>query len=339
MGKVISRQSLNTIPESFLVRFRAVSGSYHWQLTSMILDKLRKLNDDRRVVSIHYFDVSGDEAIFMDCTCRQNAIEPCLRHSRNIRNAKLAAPFQMPPVIAYTFHLGTQYLGSLQTPLDSARPPVATIGTPKSSFPSQSFKSSASINIGTLNLTRTVTPCDSGYGGSRSSSSVSSHYSSYQGSESSLQSNMAATSLSGNPRTMYAVGNNGTPVNTTYGLVTTAVTGIHIKGLSYSTSQPRLISWLTAMGCQSQSCKLNMDRDGRSKGSALAKYGSQSAAQTAVEVLDGSSLDGRTITVKLDVNRSAISGGTGSRSTRSRPSETRPPMVLDGSAGRRDPSS
>lgn len=320
--------------------FYAVSKNHCWWRVLTISDKLRKLNAERRAFSIHYFDVNGDEAVFMDCNCRHLGIDPCVvRHSPNLLDAIMTAPSQMHPMFANTWHLRTPSLGSLPTSFGSPWLPSTGMTTPKSCCFPRETRFIPPVNYAPHNSIGTVTPFDSGYCHSGRASSVSSGYSSYQESTRSLQSSMASTSLSGNSRAMYAMGNNGTPVNTTYGLVATEVTGIHIKGLSYSTSQSRMISYLTAMGCQSQSCKLNVDRDGRSRGSALAKYGSQSAAQSAVEILNGSVLDDRRMTVKLDVNRSAVSAGTGSRSTRSRPSQSRPPMVLDGSAGRRDPSS
>lgn len=139
----------------------------------------------------------------------------------------------------------------------------------------------------------------------------------------------------------YAYAHNGIPINTSNGVVATQHTWIHIKGLSYKTSQSSLERFLRDNGCEPLSCKLIIGSHGEAKGTATANYGSQDKARRAMERLDGETHKGKVIRVKLDRVNSDVAGdaGTSSRGSRRGATEQRPAMIMNGTGGRRDPNS
>jgi RNA recognition motif-containing protein len=72
---------------------------------------------------------------------------------------------------------------------------------------------------------------------------------------------------------------------------------LYVGNLSYSTTDSTLEQAFTAFG-KVESAKVIMDRDsGRSKGFGFVEMSSDSEAATAIEKLNGQSLDGRQVTV------------------------------------------
>lgn len=74
---------------------------------------------------------------------------------------------------------------------------------------------------------------------------------------------------------------------------------IYVGNLPYSVTDSILESNFAEFGSVS-SAKVMMDREtGRSKGLGFVEIGSAEAAQAAIKALDGTSVDGRSITVNL----------------------------------------
>ena len=261
---------------------------------------LGKTPVEGHLLSIHYFECIGDGAVFVDCNCRD---------------------------LSNDCHQSTHRKSSTPSSI-----PWSTLSSSASSSPTTDQFSQAMQPVYRASPYSTQPSSRASYSTTHANSRPAYEY---QYSTGAVQPGAPRTSQSyGN----YAVGHNGIPVNTAGGVLATQLTGIHIKGLSYSTSQKSLSRFLAEMGCPPMSCTLKRDSDGKSKGSALANYGSQAVAQQAVAMLDGQKLDKRSLRVKLDGSQAVVVGDAGSQTHRSRHSSTKP-MVLDGSTGRRDPSS
>jgi len=89
---------------------------------------------------------------------------------------------------------------------------------------------------------------------------------------------------------------------------------LYVGGLSYSTSDSGLESLFSQIGAV-DSARVIIDRDsGRSKGFGFVEMSDDSDASRAINELNGTSFDGRTITVneaRPQVDRNQRSGGGG----------------------------
>ncbi len=91
---------------------------------------------------------------------------------------------------------------------------------------------------------------------------------------------------------------------------------IFVAKLSYDTSSETLESVFSEFG-EVSSCKIIFDRDtGRSKGFGFVEMPDDEQAQSAIDALNDTELDGRVIVVKQArprENRSSYGGGYGGR--------------------------
>ncbi|RRS04641.1 RNA-binding protein [Aquabacterium soli] len=86
---------------------------------------------------------------------------------------------------------------------------------------------------------------------------------------------------------------------------------LYVGNLSYSTRDDDLQQQFSQYG-QVSSAKVMMDRDtGRSKGFAFVEMGSAADAQSAIQGLNGQTVDGRALVVNLARPREERSGGFG----------------------------
>jgi RNA recognition motif-containing protein len=91
---------------------------------------------------------------------------------------------------------------------------------------------------------------------------------------------------------------------------------IFVGGLSWDTSDASLRAAFEQFGPVTEA-KVITDRDtGRSRGFGFVTFDSPSAAQTAIEQMDGQSLDGRNIRVDQAQDRRGGGGGGGGRRNR-----------------------
>lgn len=95
------------------------------------------------------------------------------------------------------------------------------------------------------------------------------------------------------------------PVNVRNGLVATEPRGVWIGNLNFSTKSRHLRHCLATVGLL-ESCKIARDAHGRSRGYGLALFVSGDAAMRAVQLLNGTVIDGKTVTVRLDKEKTSI---------------------------------
>ena len=87
---------------------------------------------------------------------------------------------------------------------------------------------------------------------------------------------------------------------------------LYVGNLSYDTTQDGLIAAFEHDGRKVKDVKVITDRDtGRMRGFAFVEMGSQADAQSAIQAMDGTELDGRTIKVNEAQERSDRGGGGG----------------------------
>lgn len=94
-------------------------------------------------------------------------------------------------------------------------------------------------------------------------------------------------------------------MNVKNGFVVTEPRGVWIGGLNFSTKTRRLKRCLATAGVL-ESCKIARDAHGRSRGYGLALFVSNVAALRAAQLLDGTIIDGKTVSVRLDKEKSSI---------------------------------
>ncbi len=86
---------------------------------------------------------------------------------------------------------------------------------------------------------------------------------------------------------------------------------LYVGGLPYSTTEDQLEQLFSEHG-NVESAKVITDRDtGRSRGFGFVEMESAGEAQTAISALNGTDLDGRTLTVNEAKPRENRSGGGG----------------------------
>ena len=87
---------------------------------------------------------------------------------------------------------------------------------------------------------------------------------------------------------------------------------IYVGNISYSTNETMLEQAFSAYGTV-DSARIITDRDsGRSKGFGFVEMADQSEAQAAIEALNGTDIDGRSITVN-EARPKPAGGGGGNR--------------------------
>jgi len=89
-------------------------------------------------------------------------------------------------------------------------------------------------------------------------------------------------------------------------------TRLYIGNLSFKTTEDDLRAALTENGRNVTEIQFITDREtGRPRGFAFAEMASEADALAAIEALDGTQLDGRTLTVNEARERAPRSGGGG----------------------------
>ncbi len=89
---------------------------------------------------------------------------------------------------------------------------------------------------------------------------------------------------------------------------------LYIGNLSFDTNEQSLRDALSADGRNVKEVTIVTDRDtGRPRGFGFAEMTSDQDAQAAIQALDGSDLDGRSLTVNEAKERQPRSGGGGGR--------------------------
>ena len=87
---------------------------------------------------------------------------------------------------------------------------------------------------------------------------------------------------------------------------------LYVGNLSYDTTENSLATAFEQDGRQVASCSIVTDRDtGRSRGFGFVEMANESDAQAAIEALDGTDLDGRTLKVNEAQERQPRGGGGG----------------------------
>ncbi|KAI5267069.1 RNA-binding domain-containing protein [Aureobasidium subglaciale] len=121
------------------------------------------------------------------------------------------------------------------------------------------------------------------------------------------------------PRKMsptYVYTPNQRPVNSTGGLVKTESRGIFISQLDYAIDQRQLEEYLRKIGFF-DSCEIRRDpASGRSRGIATAKFTTTEAAARAVHMLNGQKLVSKTVDVRFDTEREAVTPTASSKKHR-----------------------
>ncbi|KAF1951705.1 hypothetical protein CC80DRAFT_191953 [Byssothecium circinans] len=108
------------------------------------------------------------------------------------------------------------------------------------------------------------------------------------------------------PQVPYLQSTAGLPVNVEHGAVLTEARGIFIQGLSYSVRDSGLASLIHSVGLRPIEAKVRKDSKGASKGVATAKFSSKAEAQYGVDRLNGMVHDGKTLTVRLDMDSTIV---------------------------------
>ena len=87
---------------------------------------------------------------------------------------------------------------------------------------------------------------------------------------------------------------------------------LYVGNLSFDTTEDTLRDALSQDGRNVKDVNIMTDRDtGRPRGFAFAEMGSEQDAQAAIQALDGSDLDGRSLTVNEARERQPRGGGGG----------------------------
>ena len=90
-------------------------------------------------------------------------------------------------------------------------------------------------------------------------------------------------------------------------------TKLYVGNLAYTTTEDELREKFSQFG-EVESVNVIMDRDtGRSKGFGFVEMGSEDAAQAAIEAMNGTEIDGRTIKVSESKPQERRPGGGGGR--------------------------
>lgn len=109
-----------------------------------------------------------------------------------------------------------------------------------------------------------------------------------------------------NMNSTYVYTSNHRPINATGGLVQTESKGIFINQLDYAVDQRQLEEYLRRIG-SFDNCEIRRDSTtGRSRGIATAKFASAEAAARAVQVLHGQRIMSKTISVRFDTEKEAV---------------------------------
>ena len=88
-------------------------------------------------------------------------------------------------------------------------------------------------------------------------------------------------------------------------------TKLYVGNLAYTTTEDELREKFSQFG-EVESVNVIMDRDtGRSKGFGFVEMGSEDAAQAAIEAMNGTEIDGRTIKVSESKPQERRPGGGG----------------------------
>ncbi|KAH0278835.1 RNA-binding domain-containing protein, partial [Aureobasidium melanogenum] len=104
----------------------------------------------------------------------------------------------------------------------------------------------------------------------------------------------------------YVYTSNHRPINATGGLVQIESKGIFINQLDYAVDQRQLEEYLRRIG-SFDSCEIRRDStSGRSRGIATAKFANAEAAARAVQVLHGQKILSKTISVRFDTEKEAV---------------------------------
>jgi RNA recognition motif-containing protein len=89
---------------------------------------------------------------------------------------------------------------------------------------------------------------------------------------------------------------------------------LYIGNLSFDTTEDTLRDALGQDGRSVKEVNIMTDRDtGRPRGFAFAEMGNEQDAQAAIQAMDGTDLDGRSLTVNEAKERQPRSGGGGGR--------------------------
>jgi hypothetical protein len=104
---------------------------------------------------------------------------------------------------------------------------------------------------------------------------------------------------------VYSTNTSGMPVNMSSGAVLTESRGIFISGLNYKARSRDLEALLNTVG-RPLEFKLQKDKNGRSKGSATAKFASTQEAQVAVSRLNGIQHMDKSLSVRLDTEKTVV---------------------------------
>lgn len=104
----------------------------------------------------------------------------------------------------------------------------------------------------------------------------------------------------------YVYTSNHRPINATGGLVRTESKGIFINQLDYAIDQRQLEEYLRRIG-SFDSCEIRRDpASGRSRGTATARFASAEAAARAIQVLHGQKIMSKTVSVRFDTEKEAV---------------------------------
>ena len=89
---------------------------------------------------------------------------------------------------------------------------------------------------------------------------------------------------------------------------------LYIGNMSWDTTEDSLMAALTEGGRTVKDLHVVTDREtGRPRGFAFAEFGNEADAQAAIDALDGTDLDGRTLKVNVAEERKPRAGGGGNR--------------------------
>ena len=92
---------------------------------------------------------------------------------------------------------------------------------------------------------------------------------------------------------------------------------LYVGNLSFDSTEDTIAQAFDRLSCRAQSVSVVTDREtGRSRGFAFVEMASEADARTAIEALDGTELDGRTLRVSEAQERAPRQGG-GQRGGRS----------------------
>ncbi len=121
-----------------------------------------------------------------------------------------------------------------------------------------------------------------------------------------LSANALATPAQRSAHPLYCAGSDGTPVNTSWGVVQTEARGIFISDLNYSTTRSDLEKLLRKAGNPTK-CEIHpKGRNGKLGGTATAQFASGNEALRAVRKFDQAIFMDRCLTVRLDRNTDAM---------------------------------